>query len=89
MIHSNTFTQEEFYVGDIDPPEDDMKCKISEKGFPRCSISLDIIQMLIRKKNQKENTQILMEPSKPLQSDYFNKTFTTKFNLKRHNLIHM
>ena len=25
MIHSKTYTEEEFYVDDIDQPEDDMK----------------------------------------------------------------
>ena len=39
MIHSNTYTQEEFYVDDIDPPEDDMECNICEKEFPRFAIT--------------------------------------------------
>ena len=49
MIHSQTYTEEELYVDDIDQPEDDMKCNICEKEFPRLAISWDIIQMLIRK----------------------------------------
>ena len=39
MIHSNTYNQEEFYVDDIDPPEDDMKCNICQTEFPRLAIS--------------------------------------------------
>ena len=35
MIHSNTNTEQELYVEDIDPPEVDMKCNICEKEFPR------------------------------------------------------
>ena len=39
MIHSKTYTEEELYVNDIDQPEDDMKCNICEKKFPRLAIS--------------------------------------------------
>ena len=39
MINSNTYTEEELYVEDIDPQEDDMKCNICEKKFPRIAIS--------------------------------------------------
>ena len=39
MIHSKTYTQEELYVDEIDQPEDDMKCNICEKEFPRLAIS--------------------------------------------------
>ena len=31
MVHSNTYTEEEIYLDDIDQPEDDMKCNICEK----------------------------------------------------------
>ena len=55
MIHSKTYTEEELYVDDIVQPEDDMKCNICEKEFPRLAISWDIIQMLIRKKNKKKH----------------------------------
>ena len=54
MIHSNTYTQEEFYVDDIDPPEDDMKCNICEKEFPRLTISWDVITMLIRRRKTRK-----------------------------------
>ena len=37
MIHSNTYTEKEYYVDDIDQQEDDMKCNICEKEFPRLS----------------------------------------------------
>ena len=50
IIHSQTYTEEEFYVDDIDQPEDDMKCIFCETEFPRLAISLDIIAMLIREK---------------------------------------
>ena len=76
-------------MDDIVQPEDDMKCNICGKEFPRLAISWDIIQMLIRKINKKENTLIPKELSKPLQCDSFHKMFTTKFNLKRHSLTHM
>ena len=39
MIHSKTYTEEELYVDDIVQPEDDMKCNICEKEFPRLAIS--------------------------------------------------
>ena len=39
MIYSNTYTEDKFYVDGIDPPEDDMKCNIYEKEFPRFAIS--------------------------------------------------
>ena len=39
MIHSKTYTEEELYIDDIDQPEDDMKCNICEKEFPRLAIS--------------------------------------------------
>ena len=39
IIHSKTYTEEELYVDDIDQPEDDMKCNICEKEFPRLAIS--------------------------------------------------
>ena len=39
MIHSKTYTEEELYVDDIDQPEDDMRCNISEKEFPRLAFS--------------------------------------------------
>ena len=39
MIHLNTFTEEELYVDDIDQQEDDMKCNICEKEFPRLAIT--------------------------------------------------
>ena len=39
MIHSKTYTEEEVYVDDIDQPEDDLRCNICEKGFPRLAIS--------------------------------------------------
>ena len=55
MIHSKTYTEEELYVDDIDQPEDDMKCNICEKEFPRLAISWDIISMLIRKINKKKH----------------------------------
>ena len=53
MIHSKTYTKEELYVDDIDKPEDDMKCNVCEKEFPRLAISWDIIPMLIKKNKQK------------------------------------
>ena len=56
MIHSKTYTEEELYVNDIDQPEDDMNFNICEKEIPWFAISWDIISMLIRKKNIKENT---------------------------------
>ena len=37
MIHS--MTEEELYVDDIDQLEDDMRCNICEKEFPRLAIS--------------------------------------------------
>ena len=39
MIHSKTYAEEELYVDDIDLSEDDMKCNICEKKFPRLAIS--------------------------------------------------
>ena len=39
MIHSKTYTEEELYVDDIDPLEDDMKFNICEKDVPRLAIS--------------------------------------------------
>ena len=39
MILSKTNTEEELYVDDIDQSEDDMKCNICEKEFPRLAIS--------------------------------------------------
>ena len=39
MIHSKTYSEQELYVDDIDQPEDDIKCNIYEKEFPRLSIS--------------------------------------------------
>ena len=86
MILSKTCTEEELYVDDIDQSEDDMKCNICEKEFPRLAVSWDLIPMLIRKQNKKENTRILKELSKPLQCEYCHKTVMTKLNLKRHNL---
>ena len=71
MIHSKTNTEEELYIDDIDQPGDDMKCNICEKKFPRLAMSWDIIPMLIRKQNKKENDQILKELSKPLQCEYY------------------
>ena len=65
MILSKTYTEEELYVDDIDQSGDNIKCNICEKEFPRLAISWDIITMLIRKQNKKENTQILKELSKP------------------------
>ena len=55
MILSKTYTEEELYVDDIDQSEDNMKCNIGSKEFSRLAISLDIIAMLIRKQNKKEN----------------------------------
>ena len=55
MIHSKSYTEEELYVDDIDQPEDDMKCNICEKEFPRLAISWDIISMSIRKINKKKH----------------------------------
>ena len=55
MRHSKTYTEEELYVDDIDPPEDDMKCNICEKEFPWLAISWDVTPMLIRKKIRKEH----------------------------------
>ena len=89
MLNSKPYTEEELYTDDIYQPEDDIKCNICEKEFPRLAISWDIIPVLIRKINNTENTRILKELSKPLQCEYCHKTFTTKFNLKRHNLTHM
>ena len=34
MILSETYTEEELYVDDIEQSEDDMKCNICEKEFP-------------------------------------------------------
>ena len=39
MILSKTYTEEELYVDDIDQSEDNMKCNICEKKFPRLTIS--------------------------------------------------
>ena len=39
LIHSKTYTEEELYGDDIDQPEDDMKCNICEREFPRLAIS--------------------------------------------------
>ena len=39
MIHSKTYTEEELFVDDIDPPEDEMKCNICEKEFQWLAIS--------------------------------------------------
>ena len=39
MILSKTYTEEELYVDDIDQSEDNMKCNICEKEFPRLAIS--------------------------------------------------
>ena len=39
MIHSKTYTKEELYVDEIDQPEDDIRCNICEKKFPRLAIS--------------------------------------------------
>ena len=39
MIHSKTYTEGELYVDDIDLPEEDIKCNICEKEFPRIAIS--------------------------------------------------
>ena len=57
MIHSKTYTEGELYVDDIDLPEEDIKCNICEKEFPRIAISWDIMPMLIRKKHKKTDTQ--------------------------------
>ena len=38
MIHTRTYTEEELYVYDIDQQEDDMKCNICGKEFPRLAI---------------------------------------------------
>ena len=35
MIHFKTHTEEELYVDKIYQPEDNMKCTICEKEFPR------------------------------------------------------
>ena len=35
MILSKTYTEEELYVDDIDQSEDNMKCNICKKEFPR------------------------------------------------------
>ena len=39
MILSKTYTEEELYLDDIDQSEDNMKCNICEKEFPRLAIS--------------------------------------------------
>ena len=39
MIHFKTYTEEEIYLDDIDQPEDDVKCNICKKKFPRLAIS--------------------------------------------------
>ena len=39
MIHSKTYTEEELFVDDIDPPEDEMKCNFCEKEFQWLAIS--------------------------------------------------
>ena len=60
MILSKTYTEEELYVDDIDQSEDNLKCNICEKAFPRLAIWWDILPMLIRKKKHKRkplNTQ--------------------------------
>ena len=38
LIHSKTYNEEEIYLDDIDQPENDMKCNICEKKFPRLAI---------------------------------------------------
>ena len=43
MINSNTYTEEELYVEDIDPQEDDIKCNICEKEIQGFAISWYII----------------------------------------------
>ena len=57
MILSKTYTDEELYADDIDQKEDNMKCNICEKEFPRLAISRDIIPMLIRKQKKTLNSQ--------------------------------
>ena len=39
MILSKTYTEEEFYVDEIDQSEDNMKCNICEREFPWLAIS--------------------------------------------------
>ena len=39
MILSKTYTEEQLYVDDIDQSEDNMKCNICKKEFPRLAIS--------------------------------------------------
>ena len=39
MIQSKAYTEEEIYLDYLDQPEDDMKCNICEKEFPRLAIS--------------------------------------------------
>ena len=65
MMHFKTNTEEGLYVDDIDQPEDDVQY-LWKNIFQRIAIPLDIIPMLIRKLNKKENTQIFKEQSKPL-----------------------
>ena len=54
MIHSKAYTEEESYVDNIDPPEDDMKCNIcgisQVSNLMRCNTNVD-------KKKKKPDTK--------------------------------
>ena len=39
IIHSKTYTEKKLYADDIDQPEDNIRCNICEKDFPRLAIS--------------------------------------------------
>ena len=87
MIHSKTYTEEELYVDDIESPENDMKCNICEKGISKVNnLMRRNTNVDKKKKKTRKKTRMLKEP---LQCEYCHKTFTTKLNLKRHNLTHM
>ena len=92
MIQSKIYTEEEFYVDDIDQPEDDLKCIFVKKKniYIMCSNIMRHNTIVDKKtKQKKENARILKEQSRPLQCEYCHKTFMTKCNLKRNALNHM
>ena len=66
-----------------------LKICISKISLRHCLFLPPLNNNIDKKKEKNENTQILKELSKPLQYEQCHKMFTTKFNLKRHNLTHM
>ena len=69
--------------------EGDMKCNIGLKEFSKSSNLTRHITNVHEKNKRKRKHHKTKGANKPLQSDYCNKSFTTKFNMKRHRLTYM